>query len=146
MAQTSHRRPTPQRRIEAECDRRGHAEVVATCGQLIRGEGVDPSLLRSLVGPGAEKFLDGEEHTDTYWLRVWGARGLLWAWDGSEVDALAATLTDEAWRVREMGAKVVARHLVVDLLVQVSQLSSDPVPRVRVAANRAVAGITEAGT
>jgi hypothetical protein len=99
--------------------------------------------LRGLVGPGAEKFLDGHPHDDTYWLRVWGARGLLWAWEPTATPAIAVSLGDDAWRVREMAAKVIARHLVADLLTQVADLSHDPVPRVRAAAARAVAQITE---
>jgi len=39
---------------------------------------------------------------------------------------------DDAWRVREMAAKVVARHLLGDLMSNVANLRSDPVARVRV--------------
>jgi hypothetical protein len=80
-----------------------------------------------------------------YWLRVWGTRGLLWAWDGNAVDALHGALSDPAWRVREMAAKVVARHLVGDLLSAVAELRDDPVPRVQAAASRAVAVLTGTG-
>lgn len=64
----------------------------------------------ALGGPGAAKFPDGEPHGDSYWLRVWGARGLLWAWDDLAGDAIDVALRDEAWRVREMALKVVARR------------------------------------
>jgi hypothetical protein len=53
-------------------------------------------------------------------------------------------MSDEAWRVREMAAKVTARHLVGDALPEVLALRDDPVPRVRAAAERAVARITQA--
>jgi len=65
-----------------------------------------------------------------YWLRVWGARGLLWAWDDAAAPATIAALDDDAWRVREMAAKVVGRHLVDDAIPALEQLRDDPVPRV----------------
>lgn len=76
---------------------------------------------------------------------MWGARGLLWAWDNSALAALRAALRDPAWRVREMAAKVVARNLVGDALDDVAPLRDDPVRRVRVAATRAVATLTARG-
>ena len=48
-------------------------------------------------------------------------------------------------KLREMAAKVVARHLVGDLLSAVADLRTDPVPRVRAAADRAVARLTGKG-
>jgi hypothetical protein len=141
----SHWGLTPRQSIEAECARRGHAAVVAGCVGLVVGDDVDPDLVVALAGPGADKFLDGRPHDDTYWLRVWGARGLLWAWDGSALGAVRRALGDDAWRVREMAAKVVARHLVGDVLAEVAALRDDPVPRVRAAATRAVAALTARG-
>jgi hypothetical protein len=55
------------------------------------------------------------------------------------------SLADEAWRVREMAAKVVARHLVDPALPSVLELNEDPVARVRVAAHRAVVRLTSNG-
>lgn len=133
---------TPQQSIERECARRGRADLVDGCVRLIAGEDVDPTLLLALGGPAAEKFLDGEEHADTYWLRVWGVRGLLWAGDGSQLDAVRTALADESWRVRELAAKVVARHLMGEVLDRVVALRDDPVVRVRVAAARAVEVVT----
>ena len=135
---------TPRQSIERECARRGVADVVTGCARLIRCQDVDPALLFALGGPAAEKFLDGKEHADTYWLRVWGVRGLLWAGDGSQLDAVRTALDDEAWRVRELAAKVVARHLMGQALDQVAALSGDPVARVRVAGARAVERLTQA--
>lgn len=120
--------------------------MIAGCVRLISGEDADdPALLLALGGPGAKKFLDGRPHDDTYWLRVWGARGLLWAWSDSAVDAVMTALNDEAWRVREMASKVVARHRLGDALPTVAELRDDPVPRVRNAATRAIAQLTKAG-
>jgi hypothetical protein len=90
-------------------------------------------------------MLLGDSRADEMlWLRIWATRGLLWAWDGVAVDALRGALVDDAWRVREMAAKVVARHLVGDLLANVSELRDDPVARVRQASERAVARLAHA--
>jgi len=106
---------------------------------------VAESLVRALGGPAADKFFDGADHEDLYWFRVWGARGLLWAWDDSAMHAVLAALDDESWRVREMGLKVVARHLLGDALDAAAGLREDPVLRVRAAARRAVVLLTQAG-
>jgi len=120
--------------------------VIAGCVDLIMGRDTDVRLVMALAGPAARTVLDGESRADlSYWLRVWGTRGLLWEWDDSAAPALAAALADPSWRVREMAAKVVARHLVGDALPAVSALRDDPVPRVRAAATRAVVRLTQAG-
>lgn len=135
---------TPREHIEAECARRGSDAVVADCLALLDGAD-DPALLLSLAGPGARKYLDGQEHADTYWFRVWALRGLLWSWDDRATAAVCRALTDEAWRVREMAAKVVARHLVGEATGAVAALQEDPVPRVRQTAQRALVRLTAAG-
>jgi hypothetical protein len=145
MTTGSHWGVTPRQSIEAECARRGKVAVIAGCAALVRGEDADPALLLALGGPGAAKFLDGRRHDDTYWLRVWGARGLLWAWDDGALGAVLVALSDETWRVREMALKVVARHLLGDALPVAVALRDDPTPRVRAAATRAVAVLTQAG-
>ena len=136
---------TPQQSIEGECTRRGRAAVIEGCRELLRGEPVDPDLLVSLGGPAASKFLDGAEHHDTYWLRVWGARGLLWAWDAAAIPEVVLAVGDESWRVQEMGLKVIARHLIGDLVTEVAAARRDPVPRVRQAADRALEALTRSG-
>jgi hypothetical protein len=140
---------TPRQSIEAECARRGRDAVIAGCAGLIVGDDTDPDLLMALGGPGADRFLGAGPNVDRYWLRVWAARGLLWAWSDSAPDAVNVALrhglTDEAWRVREMAVKVVARHLLGDALPAVAELRNDPVLRVRTAATRAVALLSQAG-
>jgi hypothetical protein len=142
VATPAHPGMTPRQKVEQECARHGKAAVVARCVRLVEGGDVEADLLVALGGPGARKFLDGGAHADTYWLRVWGARGLLWAWDSSATEAIRIALRDDAWRVREMGAKVVARHQVDDALESVAVLVDDPVPRVRAAATRALVRLT----
>jgi hypothetical protein len=114
--------------------------------QLITGDDTDAALIVALGGPPARRLLAGDPATDQrYWLRVWAARGLLWAWDDSGLDGVRMAVRDPAWRVRELAAKVVARHLLGDLLPVMAKLQGDPVPRVRAAATRAVAVLTNAG-
>lgn len=45
---------------------------------------------------------------------MWAARSLLYAWDVEAVPAVLGALGDEAWRVREMAAKVVAHRRLED--------------------------------
>lgn len=87
-------------------------------------------------------MLDGRQQ---YWLRVWAARALLYAWDDIARAAVADALADEAWRVREMAAKVVARRLLGEALAVVAGLRQDPVVQVRRAAERATTVLTAAG-
>jgi hypothetical protein len=136
---------TPQQSIERECALRGRADVVAGCRALVRGEQADPDLLLVLGGPAAGKFLDGGVHDDKYWLRVWGARGLLWVWDDAATPEVLLALGDDAWRVREMALKVIARQRVGDLVSEVAAARNDPVARVRQAADRALTLLTASG-
>jgi HEAT repeat protein len=80
-----------------------------------------------------------------YWLRVWAARGLLWAWDDSALPAVLRALDDEAWRVREMAVKVLARNAMGEAVGPVSRLRADPSARVRAAADRALVRLTTLG-
>ena len=111
--------------------------------RLMADTEIDP-LMREVFGDQhSPEWLESE--TNAYWLRVWGARGLLWNWDARAVSSIRAGLTDDAWRVREMSAKVVARHLVDELQPDVAELVHDPVPRVRAAASRALALLASSG-
>jgi hypothetical protein len=138
--------PSPRARILAECARRGRQAVVADCARLVEGGDADDALVRVLAGRTAPWWFANRDDEDLrYWSRVWGARGLLWAWEDSALPALRGALRDPAWRVREMAAKVVARNVVGDALDDVAPLREDPVRRVRVAATRAVATLTATG-
>ena len=135
---------TPRERIESEVARRGAAAVADDCIALLRGS-TELKYLRSVAGAGANKYFDGKEHHDLYWFRVWALRALLWSWDPRAEPEVCEALSDEAWRVREMAAKVVARHLVGDAGPALAALSDDPVPRVRQAAERARVRLTANG-
>jgi hypothetical protein len=134
---------TPRASVERECERRGRADVVAGCVALLERRDADDSLVLALGGPAARTVLDsGPAPVHRYWLRVWAARGLLYAWDDQAAGAVAGALGDESWRVREMAARVAARQGLGDLLADLAVLRDDPVPRVRTAASRAVAALT----
>lgn len=137
----------PQLRVEQACRRRGRDVVVDGCVRLLAGgDAEDRDLVVVLGGVPARRLVDdGVPAHQRYWLRVWAARGLLWAGAPTDVDVLRAALRDESWRVREMTCKVAARHDVGDLLDDLAVLETDPVPRVRAAAARAVHRIVAAG-
>ncbi len=83
-----------------------------------------------------------------YWLRTWGARGLLHVWDEQDdraTEAVVAGLADPHWRPAEMCLKVVAAHDVAGAGDGAAALAGHDLPRVRAAALRAlaVAGDTE---
>jgi hypothetical protein len=131
---------TPKQSVERECAGRGTPAVVAGCVALLSGGAADDGLISALGGPGAPAMVFGPHRPgfdQRYWLRVWGARGLLYAWDEGAADAVLRGLDDEHWRVREMSAKVIARRRLGDALPRLAGLRDDPVPRVRAAAMRA---------
>jgi HEAT repeat protein len=68
----------------------------------------------------------------------------LWLWDESATAVVVDALTDDAWRVREMAAKVVARHRVDAALGALLGLREDPVARVRTAAVNGIQKLTAA--
>lgn len=139
-------RLTPGQRVAAECQRRGAAAVVSGCIDLLEAREVDDALVLALGGAAAPHVLGGGEGGKLgHWPRIWAARGLLYVWEDRAGPAITAATADETWRVREMAAKVIARHRVDDALEAVTGLRGDPVPRVRAAADRALARLTVSG-
>ena len=128
---------TPREGVEQECARRGKRAVVDGCVDLLVNRGADPDLIVALGGPPARWAKSGEASGPTYWLKVWAARGLLHNWDEVAVPAVISVLDDDAWRVREMALKVVARHKIGEAAPIVARLEKDSSPRVRAAAERA---------
>jgi hypothetical protein len=104
--------------------------------RLMAGDDIDPIMRAVFGGQHSQQWLDSD--VNRYWLRVWGTRGLLWSWDPRAVESVRKALGDEHWRVREMAAKVVARHLVDEVQPELTALQQDAVPRVRGAASRAL--------
>jgi len=141
---------TPRHSIESVCDRLGTAVVLRACVLLLEGADADPSVVASLAGPTAPRYLDAPDD-QRYWLRVWGARGLLWALsmpDGPQASErwiagpVIGALGDEHWRVREMAVKVVARYRLDEAQPATVALLDDENPRVRTAAARALRLLT----
>jgi HEAT repeat protein len=136
-------RMAPRERIAAECRARGTSALISGCIDVLDGREVDDGLILALGGESAPYVLSGREGgKDGYWPRVWAARGLLHAWDDQATAAIIRATADDAWRVREMAAKVVARHRVDDALSAMAGLQNDDVPRVRQAAGRAIVVLT----
>lgn len=143
MNRGSHWGVTPQSSIQAEAERRGLDVVVGECLSLLGGEEAPPSVLQYLAGPAAWPHIDDPDRVDAYWVRVWALRGLLWAWHPRATDAVISCLGDESWRVREMAAKVAARHHLLDAVAALAERRHDRITRVRRAADRALARLTE---
>jgi hypothetical protein len=113
---------------------------------ILDGGEVDEAMLLALAGPSAEGVLQGREGgLDGYWPRVWAMRGFLYAWNESAVAVVINGAHDEHWRVREMSAKVVGRHQVVEAVAAMETLRNDPSPRVRAAADRAISRLIDFG-
>jgi len=134
---------SPRDSVERECERRGQDKVIAGCVALLKGSSADPELVYALGGPPARWVFTGTEPGPDYWLRVWAARGLLWAWDESAFSCIMTALQDEAWRVRAMALKVVGRHRLKEALTTVGSMRDDPNPRVASAASRALVRLSE---
>ena len=142
MGKSSHWAKTPRQSVAEECARRGVTAVVAGCLALLDGRPVDDDLILALGGPPADWVRTGDASGPSYWLRVWAARGLLYAWDDSAEPAVLNALHDDAWRVREMALKVVARHRLEAAFQHVAELCSDPSTRVSAAAARTTRALT----
>jgi len=129
---------TPRKSIEAACDRFGKSKVVSGCRALLAGGRTDPELILALGGRPARWAAGFDEPPGPeYWLRVWGARGLLYAWDEDATPSIVTALADDAWRVREMAIRVAIRHQIGEALPTIERLRTDPNARIRNAAERA---------
>jgi hypothetical protein len=130
---------TPRRSVEAECSRRGLSAVVSGCIDILDGKDPDEELLIALAGPAARSVIMGlSGGTRGYWPRVMAMRGLLYAWEDRATTAVIRGTKDEAWRVREMALKVIARQRLGDAIQAVVDLQADRVRRVRAASERAL--------
>lgn len=130
----------PGRAWAAECARVGSAAMVDSCLAVRPGQEYDEDLLLVIGSPGAGSVLaGGEGGVSGYWPRTWtwALRALLYPWEDRASSVVIAATCDQAWRVREMAAKVIARHRIDDGLDAVGWLLTDPVPRVRATVGRA---------
>jgi HEAT repeat protein len=139
--------PSPKERVREACARYGEAAIALWCADLLAGRaGFDEPAYPSIVwlgGPSAEAIV-AKRLKPEYWPRVWGARGLLYAWTPAAAPAVVAALGDQSWRVREMSLKVVRLRELGEAAEIAADLTGDEVERVRKAAVRALARIGEA--
>lgn len=138
----------PAMRLGALTALAGATVVAEWCARLLSGVAPydDPQWpsIGWLGGAHATSLLRrrGKDLGDqAYWPRVWAARGLLHIWSQAAAAAVVTGLCDEAWRVREMAAKVAGKRELGDAVDELVHLTDDPVPRVRLAAIRALGRI-----
>jgi len=136
-------RPPVAELIADLAERLGVPRFIAVCTDLLGGAERETYVdeLRALTGhewdPGDGVF-DRAVWRD-YWVRTWGARGLLHVWDDAAVDAIVAGLADSHWRPAEMCLKVATRHEVAGTGDGAVALAGHDLPRVRAQAMRALA-------
>jgi hypothetical protein len=127
----------------------GRAVFVEVCVDLLTGADRTAYVpeLRYLTGHSWEAgdlVLDREVWKD-YWVRTWGARGLLYCWHDSATGPVVAGLDDAHYRPAEMCLKVSAKYDVAGSGPGAARLTRHELPRVRATAVRAlgVVGDTE---
>ena len=118
----------------------GRDRFVEVCVDLLEGAPRTAYVpeLRYLTGhswePGDRVF--AAESWKDFWVRTWGARGLLHCWHDRATDAVVAGLGDEHYRPAEMCLKVSASHDVAGAGPGATALLAHELPRVRAAAVR----------
>lgn len=121
-------------------DGMGRSDFVAVCIDLLSGAPRERYVeeLRALSGhrwnPGDPVF-DRSKWGD-YWVRTWGARGLLYVWEDVATPSIVAGLADEHYRPAEMCLKVAIRHEVAGTGDGAALLARHELSRVRVHALR----------
>src|SRR3990170_3470528 len=123
-------------RVSAAVKRYGEPEVIARATALLAGVNAGEEFLLYAGGRHAKGVLDGAP--PLYWPELWGARALLYVWADSAVPAVVAGLDNQAWRVREMCARV-SQERKLEVAAKLVELTADDVPRVRSAAAPALA-------
>jgi HEAT repeat protein len=135
-----------ERRLAVAVEQYGEQAVVSRSLSLLAGNNEGADFLLFVGGEHARGIIDGAPVL--YWPELWGARALLHVWDESVIDEsasslLISTLSNPAWRVREMGARLAAAR-GLDAASELAEMFGDEVPRVRAAAVRALGAIGSA--
>ena len=127
--------PTAER-IHAAVEHYGEQTVIDNSIALLRAKNAGKDFLLYAGGRHALGILEGAPAL--YWPELWGARALLYVWGEAAAPYVVVGLTNQAWRVREMCARVIMlRELQV--APKLVLLTTDEVPRVRAAALHALA-------
>ncbi len=124
-----------EQRIAAAVAELSEPVVVQRAISLIAGNNEGEQFLLTVGGEHARGILDGAPVL--YWPELWGTRALLYVWDQSAAEAVNAALHNQAWRVREMAARVAAVRQL-DAVPTLVGLLTDETARVRAAAARAL--------
>jgi len=133
---------SPGDRIITAVERLGEQVVVDRCASLLMGGNEGDEFLLIVGGRHAQGVLDGAP--PLYWPEVWGARALTFVWADSAASAVHRGLGDQAWRVREMCARVVFIRGLAEQETLCHMLADD-VARVRGAAARALGEVGDIG-
>lgn len=136
---------TPREAIAKACREAGEQRVALWCAELITDPAWDHPVLEWIGGRSLAAYQERGLTNDVneYWLSVWGARGLLYAWDPRVAPAVVSGLDDPAWRVREMCGKVARLRELGEAAEALARLTKDDTARVRLAAVRALALVGE---
>jgi HEAT repeat protein len=132
-------REPPRDRLARLAAQVGEARAAELCAGLLAAESPaeHAETLLFLGGAGGRGVLEGTGDWKPYWARVWAARGLLYVWDDAVAPAVLRGQSDPAWRVAEMCLKVAVKR-DLGAVAATSALAGDGLPRVRVAAIRAL--------
>lgn len=128
----------PKSRIEVAVELYGEEDVVAGALSLMDGNNEGERFLLFVGGDHAQGILDGAPVL--YWPELWGTRALLYVWNDSAIGHVITALSNPAWRVREMAARVIAARNVPAVPELVEALT-DSIPRVRIAAAKALGAV-----
>jgi HEAT repeat protein len=126
---------SPGDRIALAIKRFGEQDVADRAAALLNGNNEGEEFLLWVGGRHAQGILDGAPAL--YWPEVWGARTLLYAWDAPAGTVVRHSLSNQAWRVREMCCRVVAAR-DLPFGAELLPLLTDEVARVRANAARAL--------
>jgi hypothetical protein len=127
-------------------DHLGVAATVGLCVELLQGadRNVHPDAMPYLTGVvfDEESPIYYPAQWKDYWVRTWGARGLLYVWDDSAARAVVAGLDDEHWRPAEMCLKVSTKRELAESGPRAAELALEgELPRVRAQALRTLGAV-----
>jgi HEAT repeat protein len=136
---------TPREAVAKACREAGERQVALWCAELIMEPDWEHPVLKWIGGASLAAYRERDltNEVNEYWLRVWGARALLYAWAPQAAPAVVAGLDDPAWRVREMCGKVARLRELGEAAEPLARLTTDETVRVRLVAVKALAVVGE---
>ncbi|MDQ6935092.1 MAG: HEAT repeat domain-containing protein [Actinomycetota bacterium] len=133
------------RSVEELAVQLGEERVVGICAELLAGGDRDAYLevLPHLTGLSFDQGAPTRDRTvwKDYWVRTWGARGLLYVWRETASRAIVEGLADAHWRPAEMCLKVATKREIGEAGPGAALLVQHPLPRVRSQAVRALGAV-----